>query len=125
MPRRFRRPARLGALGEDLDGGLMRIVRRRNPTVERHQQQDLANLLRRAAIFQRAAQMHAQLRSVSGRRHHGDHGEAFCCERDLRQLPHVAIGIGIDDVLQWRAEVAERAHAFVDRLRTEHLAAKL
>ncbi len=66
-----------------------------------------------------------QLGRLAGRRHHGDHRQALGRHRQAGAAPDVAIRIRIDDVLQRRAELAERGDAALHRRRTEQLAPQL
>ena len=52
-------------LAQHVGGDAMRLVRGRYATIEREQQQHLLDLLRRAAVLQRAAQVHAELVGVA------------------------------------------------------------
>src|SRR5260370_29196680 len=119
LPEVFLRLGSLRLLAQDVDGRPVRLVGGWNAAIERDQQQDLADLLRGAAVLERTLEMDAQLRRLSGRRHHGDHGEALGGERQARPAPDVALRVCVDDVLQRRAEIAERAGALLDRLRAE------
>jgi hypothetical protein len=105
--------------------GARRSLRGGDAAIERDQQQHLADFLRRAAVLQRALEMHAQLSPPVGGGHHRDHGEAFDAERQAGAAPDVAIGIGVDDVLQRLAELAERLHALLDGFVAEQLFAEL
>src|SRR5262249_411941 len=57
---------------------------------------------------------------MTGYRHHRHHGERFDRRRKRRSLPHVAIGVGIYDVLQRLAKLAKSIHPFVHALTAEH-----
>ena len=48
-------------LAQYLDGNLVRLDRGRNAAIERNQEQDLADLLRAAAVLEGALEMDAQL----------------------------------------------------------------
>src|SRR5450759_544515 len=60
-----------------------------------------------------------------GRRHHGHHGERFRRRRQRRPAPDIPVGVGVDDVLQWFAELAERVHALFYGLAAKHVDAQL
>ena len=83
------------------------------------------NLLGCAAVGERPLDVDAQLVGAPGARHHRDHCERFRRQRQRRPAPHVAVGVGVDDVLQRLAERAECFHALVDGVVAEHLSAKL
>src|SRR5262249_35782445 len=91
---------------------------------ERDQQQNVANLFRRAAVGERAVDVDAKLVRAPDRRRHRDRGQRFGLERQRGPAPDVAIGISVDHVLQRLAERAERVHALIDRVAAEHLPAK-
>src|SRR5262249_9922073 len=103
----------------------MALDRRRNPAIEGDQQQNVANLLRRAAVGERAVDVDAKLVRTPDRRRHRGRCERFGLERQRGTAPDIAVGIGVDHVLQRLAERAQRVHALLDRVATEHLAAKL
>src|SRR5215218_5043270 len=94
-------------LAQHLSSDAVRLVRGRYSAIERDQQQDLLKLLRAAAVLQRALEMNAQLVGMTRRRHHRYHGKRLGRRRESRAAPHVAIRIGVDDVLQRLAEIAE------------------
>src|SRR5262249_53198264 len=118
---RLHRPA----LAQHVERDPMALDRRRNPAIERDQQQNVANLFRRAAIGERAVDVDAKLVRAPDRRRHRDRGERFRLERQRGTAPDITIGISVDHVLQRLAERAERVHALLDRVATEHLPAKL
>src|SRR5262249_58215773 len=62
---------------------------------------------------------------AADRRREGDSGERFGLERQRGTAPEVAIGISMEHVFRRLAERAERVHALLDRVATEHLPAKL
>src|SRR3974390_2820790 len=93
-------------LAQYLDGNLVRLDRGRNAAIERNQEQDLADLLRAAAVLEGALEMDAQLDRLAGRRHHGDHGQALGGERQARPAPDVAIRRGVDPLLPTGAPLA-------------------
>src|SRR5262245_43959961 len=113
------------ALAQHVERDAMALDRRRKPAIERDQQQNVANLLRRAAVGERAVDVDAKLVRTPDRRRHRDRGQRFRLERQRGTAPDVAIGIGVDHVLQRLAECAQRVHALLDRGATEHLPAKL
>src|SRR4051794_5493842 len=69
--------------------------------------------------------MHAELVRAAASGHHGNHGQGLRGHRQRRPAPDLAVGVGIDDVLQRRAECAKGMHARIDSLTAEHLAAQL
>src|SRR5215471_21558835 len=99
----------------------MALDRRRYPAIEGDQQQNVANLLCRAAVGERAVDVDAKLVGAPDRRRHRDRGERLGLERQRGTAPDITIGISVDYVLQERAQ---RAHALLDRVAAEHLAAK-
>src|SRR5262249_26639570 len=99
----------------------VRLVGGRDTAIERDQQQDLADLLGRAAVLERALEMDAQLCRLAGCRHHRDHRQALGGERQSLAAPDIAVRIRVDEVLQRRPEFAERVHALLDRGGAEHL----
>src|SRR5260370_24153316 len=103
----------------------MALVRGRNPAIEREEQENVANLVRRAAVGERAVEVDAKLGCAADRRGHGDRGERFHLERQRGTAPDVAIGIGVDHVLQRLAEGAEGLRSLLYRLLAEYLAPKL
>src|SRR5215472_8918013 len=113
------------ALAQHVERDAMALDRRRNPAIERDQQQDVANLIRRAAVGERAVDVDAKLVGAPDRRRHRDRGQRFGLERQRGTAPDIAIGISVDHVLQRLAERAERTHALLDRVAAEHLPAKL
>src|SRR5258705_1564135 len=113
------------ACAQHVERDAMALVRRRNPAIERYQQQHVANLVRRAAVGERAVEVDAKLGRAADRRGHGDRGERFHLERQRGAAPDVAIGIGVDHVLQRLAEGAESLGSLLHRFLAEYLAAKL
>src|SRR5215831_997631 len=113
------------ALAQHVERDAMALDRRRNPAIERDQQQNVANLVRRAAVGERAVHVDAKLVGAPDRRRHGDRGQRLRLERQRGTAPDITIGISVDHVLQRLAERAQRGHALLDRVAAEHLAAKL
>src|SRR5262245_29384656 len=113
------------ALAQHLERDAVRLVRRREAAIHGDEQEDVLDLFGGAAVRERALDVDAQLVRAPGCRHHRDHGERLGRQRQSRAAPDIAIRISVDDVLQRLAEGAERAHARIDRLAAEHLAAKL
>jgi len=95
-----------------------------NPAVHRDQQEDVLKLLGGAAVGERALDVDAKLIGAAGGGHHRHHGERLGRHRQRAAAPDVAVGVGIDDVLQWRPERAERVHPLLDRRIAEHLPTK-
>jgi hypothetical protein len=87
--------------------------------------ENVLDLLGSAAVAQRSFDMDAKLVRAAASRHHRDHHKRLAREGERRPAPNIAIGVGIDDVLQRRAEGAHGIHARVDRLGAEHLATQL
>src|SRR5262249_2223050 len=111
------------ARAQHVERDAMALVRRGNPAIERDEQQHVANLVRRAAVGERAVEVDAKLARVADRRRHRDRRERFCLERQRRAAPDVAIGIGVDHVLQRLPERAESFGSLLHRLLAEYLAA--
>src|SRR5262249_11373929 len=117
--RRLYRAAR----AQHVERDAMALVRRGNPAIERDEQQHVANLVRRAAVGDRAVEVDPKLGRAADRGRHSDRRERFCLERQRRPPPHVAIGIGVDRVLQRLPERAESFGSLLHRLLAEYLAA--
>src|SRR5262249_8564557 len=75
------------ALAQHVERDAMALDRRRNPAIERDQQQDVANLIRRAAVGQRAVDVDAKLVGAPDRRRHGDRGQRLGLGRQRGTAP--------------------------------------
>src|SRR5258706_8757853 len=101
----------------------MGVVRRGNAAVECDHQADFADFLGRAAVVDGAVHMDLELRRPVDGGRHAENNQAADLVGQTRARPDVAVGIGVDHVLQRLAELADRAHALFHRLASENLLA--
>src|ERR1041384_1887149 len=108
---------------ERLERDPVRVDRRRDAGIQRDHQADFADLVGCAAVGERAVDVDLELGGPVDRRVHpkDDQTADFALEAGPR--PDVAVRVGVDHVLQRRAEFAERAHALLDRFGSEELLA--
>src|SRR5262249_16047366 len=76
-------------LGQGVEGDGMDLDGRRYPATERDQQQNVANLVRRAAVGERAVDVDAKLVGTPDRRRHRDRGQRFGLERQRGTAPDI------------------------------------
>src|SRR5215813_10511592 len=108
---------------EGLERDAVRVVRRRDAGIQRDHQAHLADLVGRAAVVERAFDVDLELGGAVDCRVHAEDDQAAHFALEPGPRPDVAVRVGVDHVLQRRAEFAERAHALLDRFGAEDLLA--